>query len=121
MNSRGVETAGVGLDPSADLDEGDPSRRPAARRRKAPAWPVSLRDRYGSITLAEVLRFHLIRWHTRRNVRRYRKRQGKQATWARMIRPNHPRIRARRGRLRESHLLHPGKSFVVKQGVRGLE
>jgi uncharacterized protein DUF6247 len=55
----------------------DPSRRSAARSRKAPAWPVSLRDRYGSITVAEVLRFYLIRWDTHRNLRRRRKRQGR--------------------------------------------
>ena len=72
MNSRGVGTTDAGLDLAADLDKGLPSRRLSARSSKAPAWPVSLRERYGSITLAEVLRFHLIRWHTHRNLRRCR-------------------------------------------------
>lgn len=52
----------------------DPSRQPATRLSRAPALPVRIRERYGSITLAEVLRFHLTCWNTRRNLRRRRRR-----------------------------------------------
>lgn len=73
-------------------DNGCPSHEPQTPSSKAPAWPVSLRDRYGSITLAEVVRFHLIRWDTRRNLRRCRKRQGKRASWAGTVRRNLPGV-----------------------------
>jgi hypothetical protein len=49
------------------------SGRPEAR------WPVTLRYQYGSITVSEILHFHLIRWRTRRALRRNRMRAARAA------------------------------------------